>query len=366
MTVDTSVGDVVDLAAVSRWMRRSGLGDGAIENPVMLAGGTQNVLVRFRWCGGAFVLRRPPLRPRPKNNELILREAVVLQALAATTIPHARLLGACDDPDVLGGAVFYVMEAVEGFNPAEVLPSAWRGLEGRDRIVFAATDALADIGGLDHEAIGLADFGKPAGFLERQVDRWVGERERYLTLDGYNGEPLPGYESVRDYLAARVPSTFTPGLMHGDYHFGNLLFDTSSAGLLAVLDWEMATIGDPLTDIGWAELLWTIPGSFTTLPGALSVDEFVARWEELTGIEAKHRPWYRALERLKMATINLVGSHLVDVGESDDLRFVEYSYAIHPLTMLALEELGIHESFPPGPVLPRKERRRELAEARQQ
>jgi aminoglycoside phosphotransferase (APT) family kinase protein len=250
MTVDTSVGDVVDLAAVSRWMRRSGLGDGAIENPVLLAGGTQNVLVRFRWCGGEFVLRRPPLRPRPKNNELILREAVVLKALASTTIPHARLLGTCDDPEVLGSAVFYVMEAVEGFNPAEDLPSAWCGPEGRDRIVFAATDALADIGSLDHEAIGLADFGKPVGFLERQVDRWVGERERYLTLDGYRGEALPGYEALRDYLAARVPSTFKPGLMHGDYHFGNLLFDENTGDLVAVLDWEMATIGDPLLDLG--------------------------------------------------------------------------------------------------------------------
>lgn len=313
MTVGTgtiAVDDAVDLTKVSAWLRAEKLGDGVIENPVILSGGTQNVLVRFRSDGRDLVLRRPPLRPRPKNNELILREATVLKALASTDVPHPELVSVCTDPDVLGSAVFYVMEAVEGFNPATELPGTLRDQDGRDRIALAATDALAEIGALDHEAIGLAGFGKPDGFLERQVDRWAGEREKYLSLDGYDAAPLPGYDAVRDYLAGAVPATFRPGLMHGDYHFGNLILDPSSAELVAVLDWEMSTIGDPLLDLGRYLAMWPDDHEVIMEAGGiwdagplLSPDAIVARYSERLGLPVEHLPWYVMMGCFKLGII---------------------------------------------------------------
>jgi aminoglycoside phosphotransferase (APT) family kinase protein len=287
------------------------------------------------------------------------RQFDILQGLESTPVRAPHPLWFEPSGDVLGRE-FYAMERLRGDVYEQDVPEKL----ATDptcvrRMCDGMVEQIAAIHCVDLLATDLEGIGDGACHLDRELEFWSDEIRRVQR------GPIPALErlvgALRDQQPEQCPSVT---LVHGDAKPGNFAFQAGE--VTAVFDWEMATIGDPLTDIGWAELLWTIPGSFTTLPGALSVDEFVARWEELTGIEAKHRPWYRALERLKMATINLVGSHLVDVGESDDLRFVEYSYAIHPLTMLALEELGIHESFPPGPVLPRKERRRELAEARQQ
>ncbi|WP_319457027.1 MULTISPECIES: phosphotransferase family protein [unclassified Mycobacterium] len=310
MTAALTVEDAVDLTRLSAWIRASGLGDGVIDAPVVLTGGTQNILLRFRTGGRDVVLRRPPAHPRPNNNQLLLREARVLQALGSTAIPHARLLGICDDPSVIGSTVFFLMEAVEGFNPAVELPEHLSDQSGRDRLALAATDALAQLGSVDHEAIGLADLGRPAGFLQRQVTRWVAEREKYLALDGYDGVALPGFEAVRDYLADAVLPTFRPGLIHGDYHFGNLIFDASSAKLAAVLDWEMSTIGDPLLDLGrflamWPdehEVIMTSGGIWTAGP-LPPPDTIAARYAERSGRSLEHLAWYVVMGCFKLGII---------------------------------------------------------------
>lgn len=310
MTAALTVDDAVDLTRLSAWMRSNGLGDGVIEAPVMLTGGTQNILLKFRTGGRDVVLRRPPQHPRPNNDQLLLREARVLQALASTTVPHAGLLGICDDPSIIGSTVFYLMEAVEGFNPAVELPEDSSDRRGRDRLALAATDALAQIGAVDYEAIGLADLGRPAGFLQRQVTRWVAERDKYLALAGYDGAALPGFEVARDYLAAAVPPTFQPGLMHGDYHFGNLIFNPSTAKLAAVLDWEMSTIGDPLLDLGrllamWPdehEVIMTSGGIWTAGP-LLPSDTIAARYAEQSGSSLEHLPWYVVMGCFKLGII---------------------------------------------------------------
>jgi aminoglycoside phosphotransferase (APT) family kinase protein len=302
--------EVVDLGGVSAWWRAAGLGDGHIEEPRLLAGGTQNLLVRLCIDGRDLVLRRPPLRPRPRNNDLILREATVLKALAHTNVPHAGLVAVCDDPGVLGSSVFYLMEAVEGFNPAEELPAALSSRQGRTDLTYQATDALADIGALDFAAIGLANFGKPEAFLERQVPRWVGERERYLSIDGYAGAPLPGFDGVREYLESTVPATFRPGLMHGDYHLGNLLFDCGSGQLAAVLDWEMSTIGDPLLDLGRYLAMWPegdekiIEAEGIWNAGELpSPDAVAARYGQRLGRPIENLQWYVVMGCFKLGII---------------------------------------------------------------
>lgn len=301
------------------------------------------------------------LRIRPPDPGLLepydlKRQFEVLRGLEATPVRAPRPLWFEPTGEVLGRE-FYVMERLQGDVYEQEVPDELADDPVRVRqMCNGMVEQIAAIHAVDLQATGLDALGDGRGYLDRELGFWSDEIERVKR------GPLPTLEllvkKLQEQQPAQCPSIT---LVHGDAKPGNVAF--REGRVTAVFDWEMATIGDPLADIGWAELLWTIPGSFTTLPGALSVDEFVALWEEQTGIQALHRPWYRALQRLKMATINLVGSHLVDVGDSDDLRFVDYAYAVHPLTLLALEELGVHEPLPPGPVLPRKERRVELREA---
>ena len=132
-------------------------------------------------------------------------------------------------------------------------------------------------------------------------------------------------------------------LVHGDAKPGNFAFVGSE--VQGVFDWELTSVGDPRADIGWAEMLWSTPNALTALPGALSPDEFVAYWEGITGIAAQHRPWYRALQSLKMAVILLVGGSLFDRGLVDDRRFLEMTRAIPPATRRALADLGVTEEL---------------------
>ncbi len=307
--------DAVDLTRVSAWLRANGIGEGLIEDPQLLTGGTQNVLLRMRVDGRDLVLRRPPLRPRPRNNELILREATVLKALGGTAVPHPRFVALCDDTAVLGSGVFLLVEAVEGFNPAEEMPSEWSTAKSLEQLVYRATDALADIGALDYANLGLTDLGRSAGFLERQVPRWVRERENYLGIDGYDGAPLPAFAMIRDHLAANVPKHFAPGLMHGDYHFGNLLFDCQTAHLNAVLDWEMSTVGDPLLDLG--RYLAMLPdrhevvidsGGIWKARELPSAESIVARYTARSGRPVEHLSWYVTMGCFKLGII-LEGSY---------------------------------------------------------
>lgn len=246
--------DGVDLERIGPWLNEHGV-DGRIEHAVPLVNGTQNILVRITIGGRDVVLRRPPLNPRPRNDELMMREAKVLGALANTTVPHPTLIAACDDPAVLGDAVFFVMDAVNGFNPGEVAYEVLTERSDRDLVADGLIDVLADLGSIDYRTVGLADFGRPDGFLERQTDRWGRELASYRSLTGYLAEPLPGFDGVRDYLTAGVPKDFRPGIMHGDYHPGNVIC-AENYSIAAVVDWEMCTIGDPLLDLGRFLALW--------------------------------------------------------------------------------------------------------------
>jgi hypothetical protein len=130
-----------------------------------------------------------------------------------------------------------------------------------------------------------------------------------------------------------------------------------------VLDWEMAALGDPRADIGWAEVAWAMPVSFTSRPGSMTSDELVARYQDLTGIEMTHREWYRAFQGFKMATILVVGAMLFDRGYCDDLRLAAMAHAVPFLTQQALRELEIDDQLESGPVRPRPERVREVRAA---
>lgn len=305
---------VVDLAVLREWMDGRGLGSGPLEAVERLAGGTQNILLRFSRDGTGYVLRRPPPHLRDSSNEAMRREARVLGALAGTDVPHPRLIAACDDESVLGAA-FYLMEPVDGFNPTSGLPEPHAGSAPiQHRMGLALVEGIARLGALDHQALGLSDFGRPEGFLERQVARWRRQLESYQALPGWTGVAgLPGVERVAAWLESNRPVDFSPGIQHGDYHLANVMYRHDGPELAAIIDWELATIGDPLIDLGWLLATWPDPAhgmtsSVSPWIGFPSADELVAHYRQRSARDLSSIGWYRVLACYKLGIL-LEGTH---------------------------------------------------------
>ncbi len=204
--------DVVDLDRLAGWMDDEGLEGGPVRDVVVMGGGTQNVLLRFRRGSAQFVLRRPPEHKRPSSDETMRREARILGALAGTDVPHPALIAACPDVDVIGAA-FYLMEPVDGFNPrADGLPDAYLAAPELVRDMgLAMADGIAALGSVDHAAVGLGDFGKPDGWLERQVDRWGSQYASYHDTVGYPRDALGDVTALAPWLEAHRPRGGAPG-----------------------------------------------------------------------------------------------------------------------------------------------------------
>ncbi len=305
-----------DLTRVAAWMSERDLGEGPLENVTEITGGTQNVMLRFTRSGRDYVFRRGPRHLRPVSNTVILRETRVLKALSGTDVPHAGLIAVGDDTSVLGDAVFYLMEPVDGFNAGAGLPE----LHASDAAIrhgmgLSMADAAARLGAVDHVAVGLADFGKPDGFLERQVPRWLSELESYARFDNYPGPDIGDVDAVASWLESNIPSSFSPGIMHGDYHAANVMFSRTGPDLVAIVDWEMCTIGDPLLDLGWMLATWYRPGHEPVLPnelmaagGLATPAELVERYARNTTRDLSAIDWYTVMACFKLGII-LEGSH---------------------------------------------------------
>ena len=299
------------LTAVADWMSGQGLGDGPIENLAEITGGTQNIMLRFTRDGREYVFRRGPQHLRPVSNSVILRETKVLHALADTDVPHAPLIAVCEDTSVLGDAVFYLMEPIDGFNAGTGLPALHAADAGvRHGMGLSMADAVARLGAIDHVAVGLADFGKPDGFLERQVPRWLSELESYAKFDNYAGPDIGDIDAVATWLQEKQPHTFKPGIMHGDYHAANVMFSRTGPDLVAIVDWEMCTIGDPLLDLGWMLATWYRPGHEPVLPnelmaagGLASPDELIQRYAANTTRDLSDIDWYAVMACFKLGII---------------------------------------------------------------
>ena len=232
------------------------LGRGPLQTAI-LSGGTTNVVLTLDRGEKPMVLRRPPAVPPPGAEKGVLREARILTALNQTDVPHPHCYGVCDNPDVIGGR-FYVMEMVDGWAP-NLRDEKIHNQPPFDRmpyvygLPFAIVDGLIKLANVDHEAIGLADFGKPGAFLERQVDRWAGQLASYKqNYAGYVGRHFEGYVETEAWLRAHVPAAETRGIIHGDVGTPNMMFHHGPpARLAAMIDWELSTIGDPMIDMGW-------------------------------------------------------------------------------------------------------------------
>lgn len=298
--------------ALLRWMDSQGLGSGPIEHAQMLTGGTQNLLLRFERAGRAYVLRRPPLHPRMDGNAIMQREIRALGAIAHTDVPHPGLIAGCLDPSVIG-CMFYLMEPVDGFNAAVGMPALHAGDPAvRHAMGMAIADGAAALGRVDLDAVGLRDFGKLDGFLERQVPRWLKQLDSYHDYAGWPGpDSLGDVAGIGRWLEDKRPKSFQPGLMHGDYHIANVMYRKDGPELAAIVDWELCTAGDPLIDLGWLMATWDgVSASAKVQPwdGFPTAPELVARYATQTQRDLSNMAWYAVLACFKLGII-LEGSH---------------------------------------------------------
>jgi aminoglycoside phosphotransferase (APT) family kinase protein len=307
---------LVDFARLAHWMDESGLGHGLIENVEWIGGGTQNLIVRFERTDRAFVLRRPPLQSLSDGSKAMLRESQILRALAGTPVPHPPLIMECADREVLGEA-FYLMEPVVGFNATRGLPELYLAHDAQRAMAFAVVDAIAELGRVDYVACGLQGFGKLDNYLERQTTRWRSQLDSYSRFEGWPGpQCLPGVEAVGAWLDAHRPDQFVPGIVHGDCHLANIMFRPDAPAIAAIVDWELATIGDPLLDLGWLIATWPGPGgentgSSITVPGATAlptVGELIDRYAAASRRDMSHLRWMAVLACYKLGILQ-EGSH---------------------------------------------------------
>ncbi|MEO2156901.1 MAG: phosphotransferase family protein, partial [Acidimicrobiales bacterium] len=240
---------LVDPDRLGQWMDAEGLpGSGEEVQATFVTGGASNELFEIQRGEHRWALRRPPRMVPEGRNETMLREYRILRALADSNVPHPAVRAVCAEPSVLG-ATFYLMDFVDGWSPISEShwpepfdsdPGARRGL------AFELVDAIARLSRVDWKARGLEGLGRPDGFHDRQVDRW------YAHLRQFEFRKIPGLDDAGDWLRGHRPRNYQPGIMHGDYNRHNALFSREQpTRLLAVLDWEMATIGDPLMDLGY-------------------------------------------------------------------------------------------------------------------
>jgi aminoglycoside phosphotransferase (APT) family kinase protein len=311
----TELVEGVDLGRLGEWMDGQGLPKGEIRGVERLGGGTQNILLLFERGGTRYVLRRPPIHKRKNSDETMRREARVLAAIEGSGVPHPRMLAACAEEDVLG-ASFYLMEPIRGFNPTTELPEPYLSdLAWQRQMGLSMVDGIAALGAVDHEAVGLADFGRPEGYLERQVPRWRRQLESYSALEGYPGPEIPGLEEVADWLEVQRPERWRAGVIHGDFHLANVLFDPDAARLAAIVDWELSTIGDPLLDLGWLLATWPAPGEAgpgfrigAACEGFATPEELIARYAAQSDRNLSHLLWYEVLACYKLGII-IEGTH---------------------------------------------------------
>ncbi len=286
------------------------------------------------------VLRRPPRGPLPPSAHDVLREARLLSALEPTAARTPRVLAVCDDPAVIG-APFYIMERVHGEVITESVPDWLDGPEQRARIADELVDALVEIHGVDWTTVGLEGFGKPTGYLERQLRRFNGLWEHNRTRQ------IDELDEVGSWLAANLPESPPSTIVHGDYRLGNTLFvDQAPARLAAVLDWEMATIGDPLADIGYMMIHWVQPAdpvnqftlhSVTRQPGFPTREQLVTRYEERSARRINDLNWYVTLAMWK-AAVFMEGNYKRAVsGSTDDPYLKTFGAGVVELAQRALD-----------------------------
>jgi len=308
-----SVPGISDPAKLDAWISaNTDPPPGRLTKVSLISGGRSNLTYRLDFGDKALVLRRPPLGHVLPTAHDMSREYRVLSALAGTAIPVATPRAFCADTEIVG-APFYLMDYVTG----QVLRTREHGAsvnsEQARELSECVVDMLAAIHGVDIEAVGLTGFGRPEGYMTRQLARW--QRQWELS----NQREVLGYDELVKRLAADLPQVTEGTLVHGDLRLDNMLVTLEPTRVAAVVDWEMSTLGDPLADLGLTLMYWTDPGdedwlrvseggSVTTIPGFMRRAEAAARYAELTGRDLSNIGYYIAFGCFKLAVV-LEGIH---------------------------------------------------------
>jgi aminoglycoside phosphotransferase (APT) family kinase protein len=306
---------IEDPGRLARWMSGAGLTDlGGLTDITLIAGGRSNLTYRLDLESGPLVLRRPPLGHVLPTAHDMTREYRVLTALNGTDVPVAEPLAICADTEVIGSP-FYLMRYVDGL----VLRSRDDGeqltQEQCGQLSELLATMLARIHSVDIDGVGLTGFGKPDGYLARQLARW--QRQWELS----NTREMPGYAELVARLGERLPASADGTLVHGDFRLDNTLVRLGAQPrIAAVVDWEMSTLGDPLADLGLTLCYWSqaddqqdwlelnVGAGMTALPGFFSRTQFAARYAELTGRDVADVRYYVAFGYFKLAVV-LEGIH---------------------------------------------------------
>jgi aminoglycoside phosphotransferase (APT) family kinase protein len=307
--------------------------------------GHSNETFFVTWGGRELVLRRPPRGAFLPSAHDVAREYRVLSALERTPVRAPTTVLLCEDESVIG-APFYLMERIDGVVIRNELPDSFDEPE-QEKIGHELVDALAELHAVDYESCGLETFGKPHGYLERQVRRWSGQLELTLPLT----RPVPDLERVAEWLRSNLPDSPAATIVHGDYKLDNvMLAPNPPARLIAIVDWEMSTIGDPLADVGWMISFWREAEdpthdvfadlhSVTGMRGFSRRDALVRRYVELTGRDVSALEWYQVLAVWKLAIL-LEGSYARHLaGMTDDPFFARMEHAVPALAREAVQRM---------------------------
>lgn len=341
MTGTTEVRDAhrFDVAALEAYMKAHVEGfDGPIEVE-QFKGGQSNPTYKLMTPGKSYVLRRKPPGKLLKSAHAVDREYRVVSALQGTGVPVARTHALCEDDTVIGTA-FYIMDFVGGrifWDPA--LP----GMESSERAALydAMNDTIARLHSVDYAAVGLGDYGKTGGYIARQVARWSKQYEASKTED------IPAMDNLIAWLPDHIPSGEETTIVHGDYRIDNLIFHESEPRVLAILDWELSTLGHPLADFAYATMLWRLPpnvfnglkGQDLAALGIPSEEEYVAKYCERTGRDGiAHWDFYMVYNIFRMAAIMQGIMGRVVAGTAASEQAVTYGKMAKPMAEIAWAE----------------------------
>jgi len=334
-------GEELEIAKLAAWLDEQLGGRVADLEVLQFPGGHSNLTYLVRRGGDEYVLRRPPFGSKVKTAHDMGREYAVLSKLAPVWPKAPRPIAMCEDEAVIG-ARFYLMERRRGIILRKEVP---RGVTldeaAARRVSELLVDTLAELHGIDYAAAGLGDFGKPDGYVERQVTGWT---KRY---DGSKTDDIPAVTEVAAWLAAHLPADGAPALIHNDFKFDNLILDDGLGEVVGILDWEMSTVGDPLMDLGTSLGYWVEAGDSqpmqmmrfgpTMVPGMLTRAEVVARYAAARGrdLDPGQVVFYYAYGLFKTAVVAQQIYYRFAKGLTKDPRFAMFIEAVRILSAQA-------------------------------
>lgn len=344
-TIPVRADEQFDSARLADYLRSKGLHIGELEVEQFPAGHS-NLTYLLRSGEWEAVLRRPPLGPVPPRAHDMPREFHILQRLHPyfALAPEVHVL--CEDPTLIG-APFYVMERRRGLVLDQELPPNWTPDPALHRsIAESLVRALVDLHTVDWQSAGLGQIGHPDGYMHRQVSGWLERYARARTID------IPGFERLSSWLVDNIPESPPPTMIHNDYKLNNVRLDSADpCRLTAVLDWEMATVGDPLSDLASLLVYWTEPGdadmvmgslrSVTSEPGFPSRADIVEMYARLSGRDVSGLHWYVVFAYFKVGAIIQQIYFRWFKGQTHDPRFTSHGQLAAHLIEKAVEVAGL-------------------------